>query len=96
MNGWHGKQAGFRADLAIRGAGVTLQGDAYEHPVDTPSGRRSDGNLLARWSKALGDGSFRRCGCRPPDDEMGEGEYCGCRNVIFHATCGSTKRTIHS
>jgi hypothetical protein len=41
MNGWHGKQAGFRADLALRGAGVTLQGDAYEHPVDTPSGRRS-------------------------------------------------------
>ena len=54
---WRGKQAGFRADTNAFGGAVTAQGDMYENIVDTPGGRRSGGNVLGRWTRALADGS---------------------------------------
>ena len=54
---WHGRQAGFRADLRALGGAVTLQGDAYENRIDDPSGRRSGSNVLARWTRALSERS---------------------------------------
>ncbi|HEY1328328.1 MAG TPA: TonB-dependent receptor plug domain-containing protein [Casimicrobiaceae bacterium] len=56
---WHGKQAGFRADFGPRDAESTVQGDIYENRVDSPSGRRSGGNLLGRWVTRLANGSLR-------------------------------------
>lgn len=52
-------QAGFRADLGDARQQITLQGDAYESRIDqAPSARKLSGlNLLARWSRDLGDGS---------------------------------------
>ena len=54
---WSGKQAGFRSELARGDSAFTVQGDAYETTVDTPGGRRSGGNLLARWSARLANDS---------------------------------------
>jgi iron complex outermembrane receptor protein len=57
---WRGKQAGFRTDLAALDSALTVQGDFYENLLDTPGGRRSGGNLLARWNKRLdGGGSLQ-------------------------------------
>ena len=55
-------QVGFRSDWGKPGDGFTLQGDFYEGGNATaPQGRELSGaNLLARWSKNLGEGeSFR-------------------------------------
>ncbi len=57
---WNGKQAGFRSDVGAWGGALTVQGDAYDNRVDTPSGKRSGGNVLANWSKALSNGSTVR------------------------------------
>jgi iron complex outermembrane receptor protein len=57
QDAWTSRQAGFRADLAALAGKVTLQGDVYENLVDTPGGRRSGGNALARWTRRLADGS---------------------------------------
>jgi iron complex outermembrane receptor protein len=57
---WRGKQAGFRTDFAALDSAFTVQGDFYENLLDTPGGRRSGGNLLARWNKRLdGGGSLQ-------------------------------------
>jgi iron complex outermembrane receptor protein len=53
-------QVGFRADLTIDAAQLTLQGDAY-HGGDLPASglkpRLQGGNLLARWNSHFDDGS---------------------------------------
>jgi len=55
---WHGAQAGFRADIAASDHdAVTVQGDFYDNRVDAPTGRRSGGNVLARWTRRFTDGS---------------------------------------
>jgi iron complex outermembrane receptor protein len=54
---WRGRQAGFRADFAPAGADATVQGDVYENIVESPHGRRSGGNLLGRWTRALDNGN---------------------------------------
>lgn len=56
---WRGRQAGFRADFGPRDSESTVQGDYYENRIDAPSGRRSGGNVLGRWSKRLDNGSLR-------------------------------------
>jgi len=50
---WQGASTGFRADLDTAAGAFVLQGDAYRNRVDTPSGRRTGGNLLGRWSAQL-------------------------------------------
>ena len=50
---WQGAQTGFRADWDTAAGAFVLQGDAYHNRVDTPSGMRSGGNLLGRWSTQL-------------------------------------------
>src|SRR4030095_12314225 len=57
MDSWRGAQAGFRADGPLLGGSLTLVGDAYENICDWPGGRRNGGDLLARWTRQLADGS---------------------------------------
>lgn len=54
------RQGGFRLDWTETGDRVTLQGDSYDGRIGQPVGGDkvlSGGNLLARWSRALADGS---------------------------------------
>ncbi len=57
MDAYHGNQAGFRTDQTAFAGNLTLQGDAYENRVGTPSGRRNGGDALARWDKRFADAS---------------------------------------
>ena len=60
MDGWRGRQAGFRTDFARRDDRYTVQGDAFDNRLDFPGGRRTGGNVLGRWSRRLaGDGSLQ-------------------------------------
>lgn len=56
------QQVGFRADWGKASDGFTLQGDAYGGQIDqAPQGRDIAGmNLLARWVRAMADGSSLR------------------------------------
>jgi iron complex outermembrane recepter protein len=59
-DGWHRKQAGFRADWGTTEQGFTLQGDAYSgNSTATALGPPtfSGSNILARWSRRFDDGS---------------------------------------
>jgi iron complex outermembrane receptor protein len=56
MDKWRGRQAGFRSDVAALDGTLTFQGDLYENLIDTPSGRRSGGDLLGRWTRTLASG----------------------------------------
>jgi iron complex outermembrane receptor protein len=58
MDSWRGKQAGFRSDLPAWNGAFTVQGDLYENTIDSPGGRRSGGNLLGRFTKALSVGTL--------------------------------------
>jgi iron complex outermembrane recepter protein len=58
MDSWRGQQAGFRSDFATPGNDFTVQGDIYENLIDTPGGRRTGGNLLGRFTKALDVGTL--------------------------------------
>jgi iron complex outermembrane receptor protein len=55
-------QVGFRSDWGAPGNGFTFQGDAYGGDFDqAPVGREANGgNLLARWTRALGPDSSVR------------------------------------
>ena len=53
---WTGRQAGFRSEVPTLGGSLTLIGDAYENTIDTPTGRRSGGDLLARWARVFDGG----------------------------------------
>lgn len=58
FSGW---QAGFRADIGSESGHFTLQGDIFDNDVDTLPGDGNRGhNLLARWSRNLGDQSAFR------------------------------------
>lgn len=60
VDGWTGRQVGFRADWGAADNGVTLQGDLYGRDLDQIAGaerRRAGGNLLLRWNRALDDGA---------------------------------------
>ena len=50
-------QGGFRADWGREGHGFTLQGDAYDGAVNGQGRDYSGLNVLARWSRDLGDGA---------------------------------------
>src|SRR5947207_8365738 len=57
---WDLKQAGFRADWGKNGSGITLLGNAYDGKSQGsgfPDRTVSGANLLARWSRELGDGA---------------------------------------
>ena len=60
-NGWKQGQGGFRVDAApAPTVAVTFQGDVYSGDLDIQSGdtaRLAGGNLLARWTRTLGDES---------------------------------------
>jgi iron complex outermembrane receptor protein len=55
-------QVGFRADWGQAASGFTLQGDAYGTEIDqAPDAREMAGaNLLARWTRELGEGASLR------------------------------------
>lgn len=56
LDGWNGRQAGFRTDWKGQSDALTVQGDIFENQFD--SGGRSDGgNLLGRWTRQLEPGS---------------------------------------
>jgi iron complex outermembrane receptor protein len=62
-DGWNKGQMGFRADWGGASDGFTLQGDAYDGRLEQdPQGTADIAgmNLLARWSRALADGSSIR------------------------------------
>jgi iron complex outermembrane recepter protein len=54
-------QVGFRSDLQLDGAELTVQGDAYRGGNSPPAGNLEPdvhgGNLLARWTSRFADGS---------------------------------------
>lgn len=50
---WHGAQAGFRTDFAGALSELAVQADVYRNVIDTPSGRRTGGNVLAFWSQRI-------------------------------------------
>lgn len=55
---WKHTQAGFRADVGAPSSSWTLQGDAYEgeaHAAGGPQRHVSGANLLASWSRELGE-----------------------------------------
>jgi iron complex outermembrane receptor protein len=52
---WTGRQAGFRSELAVLDGSLSVIGDAYENRIDS-SGRRSGGDVLARWARVLDGG----------------------------------------
>ncbi|MDB5408250.1 MAG: TonB-dependent receptor, plug [Rhodospirillales bacterium] len=56
LDGWNGRQAGFRSDWKGRADGLTVQGDMYENQFDS-GGRSNGGNLLGRWTRQLNAGS---------------------------------------
>ena len=60
-NAWHLTQAGFRADGALSAVdALTVQGDVYDGRIAQPTAADIDvsgGNLLGRWSRALGESS---------------------------------------
>jgi iron complex outermembrane receptor protein len=57
-DGFHGWQAGFRADFEDGADHFTLQGDLFDNAVDVFAGDGNDGhNLLARWARALSPAS---------------------------------------
>ena len=53
---WSGAQGGFRADWGGADDTFMLQGALYADDLEA-GGRREGGHLLARWRRALGDGS---------------------------------------
>lgn len=68
-DGWHRRQAGFRADLSAGRGQLTLQGDLYrarsQHrgtfgPFELKPVAYSGANLLARWTQRLAGGSDLR------------------------------------
>ena len=60
LDSWYRTQAGFRFDWRQQSDALTVQGDVYEGSIDQAvNGDKviSGGNLLARWSKTLRNGS---------------------------------------
>lgn len=58
-DGWHGGQAGFRADWGAGRDSYTLQGDAYDSAAEQAAPgevRFSGGNVLFRWTRQLARG----------------------------------------
>lgn len=57
-DGWQGGQLGFRVDADAGKDAYTVQGDTYRASVDNdPKGKLWGGNLLARWTRRLDNGS---------------------------------------